>query len=95
MSVLSHYLMESRFKWLIDVSVRGTSQMEWLDIIGLLQLYMRHFTLLVSMLAVISHLSLSGLFHLMRSQEETSHCGHDSTTLSHTMHYMSWFFKNS
>lgn len=90
-----YYLMESCFKWLIDVGVRGTSQIEWLDSAGLLQLYMRHFTHLVSMLVLISRLSLTGLFDLMRSQEETSlNRGHDSTKLPDIMHYLSWLFKN-
>lgn len=42
--------MESCFKWLIDVGVRVTSQIEWLDSVVLLQPYMSSFTYLVSVL---------------------------------------------
>lgn len=89
------YLMESCFKWLIDVGVRVTSQMSGLIAYFFSRcLYRRHFTHLVSMLVLISQLDLSGTFDLMRSQEETSlNSGHDSTKLSDIVYYLSWLFQ--
>lgn len=48
------YLMESCFKWLIDVGVRVTSQMSGLIAYFFWRcLYVRHFTYLGSMLVLI------------------------------------------